>query len=146
MKKFILVLAVSASCIMCKKGEATASGLENTLNSADSTVSASSEKISQVTDQANAALDSANVKIKEFESAKNDVKDKIESTAKIVDSLSEKISSVKLESQAEKKDSAKKEEKIVVHVPAPKVIRETKIVDKDKPKNENYELITVQMK
>jgi hypothetical protein len=140
MKKFILVVAVAASCIMCKKGEATASGLENTLHSADSTVSAASEKISQVNDQANAALDSANVKIKEFESTKNDVKDRIESTSKIVDSLSDKISSVKLETKSAKKDSVKKDEKIVVNVPAPKVIRETKIVYKDKPKKENSEL------
>lgn len=140
MKKFILVVAVAASCIMCKKGEATASGLENALHSADSTVSATSEKISQVNDQANAALDSANVKIKEFESTKNDVKDRIESTSKIVDSLSDKISSVKLETKSVKKDSVKKDEKIVVNVPAPKVIRETKIVYKDKPKKENSEL------
>ncbi|MCJ8154687.1 DUF4349 domain-containing protein [Chryseobacterium sp. SSA4.19] len=140
MKKFLLALTVSVSCIMCKKGEATASGLENTLNSADSTVSAASEKIRQVDDQANAALDSANVRIKEFENIKNDVKDKMESTSKIADSLSDKISSVRLETKAEKKDSVKKSEKIIVNVPAPKVIRETRIVYKDKPKKENNEL------
>jgi hypothetical protein len=122
---------------MCKKGEAAASKLENAVNSADSAVSAASEKINDVHEKANAALDSANVKIKEFENTKNEVKEKIENTSKIVDSLSEKISSVKLET---KKDSAKKEEKIVVNVPAPKVIKETKIIYKDKPKNENYEL------
>ncbi|MDQ0593790.1 hypothetical protein QFZ37_002159 [Chryseobacterium ginsenosidimutans] len=138
MKKFILLVAVSSTFIMCKKGEAAASQLENAVNSADSTLSAASEKINDVHDKANAAFDSANVKIKEFESAKNDVKDKIESTSKMVDSLSEKISSVKLES--EKKDSAKKEQKIVVNVPAPKIIKETKVVYKDKPKQENYEL------
>ncbi|WP_449398857.1 hypothetical protein [Chryseobacterium wanjuense] len=99
-----------------------------------------SKKINDINDKANAALDSANVKIKEFEDTKNDVKDKIENTSKIVDSLSEKISSVKLETKTEKKDSTKKNEKIVVNVPAPKVIKETKIVYKDKPKNENYEL------
>jgi ABC-type Fe3+/spermidine/putrescine transport system ATPase subunit len=122
---------------MCKKGEAAGSKLENAANAADSAVSVASEKINDVNDKANAALDSANVKIKEFEKTGNDVKDKIANTSKIVDSLSEKISSVKLET---KKDSAKKEEKIVVNVPAPKVIKETKIVYKDKPKKENYEL------
>lgn len=137
MKKFILIVAVSSTFIMCKKGEAAASKLENAVNSADSAVSAASEKINDVHEKANAALDSANVKIKEFENTKNEVKEKIENTSKIVDSLSEKISSVKLET---KKDSAKKEEKIVVNVPAPKVIKETKIIYKDKPKNENYEL------
>lgn len=146
MKKFILLVAVSGSFIMCKKGEAAASQMENTLKSADSTVSATSEKISRVSDRANAALDSANVRIKEFEDTKNGVKDRIESTSKMVDSLSEKISSVKLETKAEKKDSAKKDEKIVVNVPAPKVIRETKIVYKDKPRKENYELNVVKNK
>lgn len=140
MRKFILLVAVSSTFIMCKKGEAATSKIEDAVQSADSTISATSEKINDVSEKANAALDSANVKIKDFENAKNEVKDKIESTSKMVDSLSEKISSVKLESKTEKKDSAKKEEKIVVNVPAPKVIKETKIVYKDKPKSENYEL------
>lgn len=146
MKKFILLAAVSGSLIMCKKGEAAASQMEDTLKSADSTVSATSEKISHVGDQANAALDSANVRIKTFEDAKNDVKDGIENTSKMVDSLSEKISSVKLETKAEKKDSSKKDEKIVVNVPAPKVIRETRIVYKDQPRKENYGLTAVKSK
>jgi hypothetical protein len=137
MKKFILLVAVSSTFIMCKKGEAAASKLENAVNSADSAVSVASEKINDAHEKANAAFDSANVKIKEFENTKNEVKEKIENTSKIVDSLSEKISSVKLET---KKDSAKREEKIVVNVPAPKVIKETKIIYKDKPKKENYEL------
>lgn len=126
---------------MCKKGEATASDLENTLQSADSTVSATSEKLNDIGDKANAALDSANVKIKDFENAKNEVKDKIENTSKMVDSLSEKISNVALESKTEKKDSVKKDQKIVVNVPAPKVIRETKVVYKEKLKKEKDELI-----
>ncbi len=136
MKKLILLVAVSSTFIMCKKGEATASQLENAINSADSTVSAASDKINKVSDQANAALDSAGIKIKNFENTK----EKFENTSKIVDSLSDKISSTKLEAQKEKKDSVKKDEKIVVNVPAPKVIKETKIVYKDKPKAENYEL------
>lgn len=140
MKKFILIVAVSGTFIMCKKGEATASQLENAISSADSTISDTSEKISEIDDKANAALDSANVKIKDFQQAGNEIRENIENTSKVVDSLSEKISSVKLESKAEKKDSAKKESKIVVNVPAPKVIKETKIVYKDKPKNENFEL------
>lgn len=125
---------------MCKKGETTASHLENVVNSADSVASAASDKINKASDQANAALDSADIKIKDFENTKEKVKEQFENTSKIVDSLSDKISSVKLESKKEKKDSAKKEEKIVVNVPAPKVIKETKIVYKDKPKSENYEL------
>lgn len=141
MKKFILLVAVSGTFIMCKKGEATSSQLENTISSADSTISDASEKISTIDHEANVALDSANVKIKDFQQAGNEIKDHMESTAKMVDSLSEKISSVKLETKAEKKDSTKKENHIVVNVPAPKVIKETKIVYKNSPKKENPELI-----
>ncbi|KIC64301.1 DUF4349 domain-containing protein [Chryseobacterium taiwanense] len=140
MKKFILLVAVSSTFIMCKKGEATTSHLENAINSADSAVSAASDKINKVSDQANATLDSADIKIKDFENTKEKVKEQFENTSKIVDSLSDKISSTKLEAKTEKKDSVKKEEKIVVNVPVPKVIKETKIVYKDKPKTENYEL------
>ncbi|WEK70004.1 MAG: DUF4349 domain-containing protein [Candidatus Chryseobacterium colombiense] len=140
MKKFILLVALSSTFIMCKKGETTASHLENVVNSADSVASVASDKINKVSDQANAALDSADIKIKDFENTKEKVKEQFGNTSKMVDSLSDKISSVKLESKKEKKDSAKKEEKIVVNVPAPKVIKETKIVYKDKPKSENYEL------
>lgn len=125
---------------MCKKGEAATSQLENTVNSADSTVTQASEKITDINNQANAAIDSANVKIKDFQDAGNEVKENIKNTSKIIDSLSEKISSVKLESKTENKDSAKKEGKIIIQVAAPKVIRETKIVYKNQPKKENDEV------
>lgn len=141
MKKFILLVAVSGTFIMCKKGEASTSELENAISSADSTVFGASEKISEIDEKANAAMDSAHVKIKDFQQAGNEIKENIENTSKVVDSLSERISSVKLESKAEKKDSASKENKIVVNVPAPKVIKETKIVYKNAPKKENSELI-----
>lgn len=141
MKKFILLVAVSGTFIMCKKGEAATSPLENAISSADSTISDVSEKISEIDEKANAAIDSANVKIKDFQQAGNEMTEHIEDTSKMVDSLSEKISSVKLESKAEKKDSARKENKIVINVPAPKVIKETKIVYKNSPKKENPELI-----
>ncbi|WP_346984650.1 DUF4349 domain-containing protein [Chryseobacterium sp. POE27] len=140
MKKFILLVAVSGTFIMCKKGESVSSQLENTVNSADSTVTEVSEKISNMNNQTNAAIDSANVKIKDFQDTGNEVKENIKNTSKIIDSLSEKISSVKLESKSEKKDSANKEGKIIVQVAAPKVIRETKIVYKNQPKKENDEL------
>lgn len=126
---------------MCKKGEAAQSQFEKAVNTADSAATVASETINSVNNSANAVLDSANVKIKEFEDTKNGVKEKIEATSKIVDSLSDKITSTKLESKIEKKDSLnKKSEKIVVNVPAPKIIKETKIIYKDKPKSENYEL------
>ncbi len=140
MKKFILLVAVSSTFIMCKKGEVATSRLEEAVQGADSAVSVASEKINDINDKANAALDSANVKIKEFEDTKNDIKDKIENTSKIVDSLSEKISSVKLATRTEKIDSRNKHDKCVLKLPAAKMIKETKIVYKDKPKNENYEL------
>jgi len=141
MKKFLLLTAVSLTFITCKKGETAQSKIEGVVHSADSTASAMTETANSISNKADAILDSANVRIKDFDDTKEDIQQKIENTAKKVDSLSDKIASVKLESKTEKKDSAeKKSEKIVVNVPAPKVIKETKIVYKDKPKNDSYEL------
>jgi len=141
MKKFILLIAVSSIFIMCKKGEAVQSQIEDAAKSADSVSSAVSETIHSVHENADKILDSANIKIKDFENAKGEIQQNIENTSKIVDSLSTKIASTKLESKIEKKDSAeKKHEKIVVNVPAPKVIKETKIIYKDSPKKDSYEL------
>ncbi|HCA07688.1 DUF4349 domain-containing protein [Chryseobacterium sp.] len=141
MKKFILLVAVSSTFIMCKKAEGTQSKIEETLHAADSTAAAVSETVNSVSNAADKALDSASVRIKDFEDAKGEIQQKIENTSKIVDSLSDKITSTKLESKIKKKDSAeKKTEKIVVNVQAPKVIKETKIVYKDQPKNDSYEL------
>lgn len=143
MKKFILLVALSSTFIMCKKGEAAQSQIEDTLNATDSAVSAANETVNSINHTADKIMDSANVKIKDFEDTKGEIKQKIESTAKMVDSLTDKIASTKLESRIEKKDSAeKKSEKIVVNVPAPKVIKETKIIYKDQPKNDSYELNT----
>ncbi|WP_435524471.1 DUF4349 domain-containing protein [Chryseobacterium indoltheticum] len=130
MKKFIVLVAVSSVFVMCKKGEATQPQLENAISSADSAVANVSEKINSVNNQAEAVFDSASIKIKDFEKTKSEAIQKMEATSKNVDSLSEKISSMKLESKSEKKDSL---HKIVVNVPAPKVIKET-IVYKDRPK------------
>lgn len=137
MKKFILLVAVSSTFVMCKKGEAATSQLENAINSTDSTVSNVSEKINSINHEANAVFDSANIRIKDFEKTKSEAVQRMEITSKSIDSLSEKISNMKLESKLENKDSLKKNtEKIVVNVPAPKIIKETKIIYKDKPKNE----------
>jgi hypothetical protein len=141
MKKFILLIAVSSTFIMCKKTEAAKSQMEDAARSVDSAASGVSETINSVQANADEILDSANIKIKDFENAKGEIQQNIENTSKIVDSLSTKIASTKLESKIEKKDSAeKKHEKIVVNVPAPKVIKETKIIYKDSPKNDSYEL------
>lgn len=141
MKKFILLIAISGSFIACKKGGVSQSKMEETVNSIDSTASVASDAIDNASKIANQALDSASIKIKDIEGTKSDIQDKIESTSKMVDSLSDKIASTKLESKVEKKDSAsKKAEKIVVNVPAPKVIKETKVIYKEKPKNDSYEL------
>lgn len=141
MKKFILLVAVSGTFIMCKKAETTKSQIEDTIHAADSTAAAVNETINSISNTADKVLDSANVRIKDFDDTKGEIQQKIENTSKMVDSLSDKISSIKLESKIEKKDSAeKKAEKIVVNVPAPKVIKETKIVYKDKPQNDAYEL------
>ncbi|KFF03618.1 DUF4349 domain-containing protein [Chryseobacterium luteum] len=141
MKKFILLLAVSGTFIMCKKGETTESRIKDTLHSADSAAAAVNETVNSIGNTTDKVLDSANIRIKDFEDAKGEIQQKMENTSRMVDSLTDKIASTKLESKIEKKDSAeKKTEKIVVNVPAPKVIKETKIIYKDKPKNDSYEL------
>lgn len=142
MKKFILLAVVSGTFIMCgKKGEVSSSKIGEAVQSIDSAAAVATEAIDNANTTASQALDSASIRIKDIENTKNDIQQKIENTSKIVDSLSDKIASTKLESKIEKKDSAtKKSEKIVVNVPAPKVIKETKIIYKEKPKNDSYEL------
>lgn len=141
MKKFILLAAVSGTFIMCKKADATQDRINEAIHSADSAVIVATETIDHVSKTADKVLDSASIKIKDFENTKNDMRQKIEHTSKMVDSLSDKISNTKLESKIEKKDSVeKKSEKIAVKTPAPKIIKETKIIYKDKPKNYSYEL------
>ncbi|UKB85338.1 DUF4349 domain-containing protein [Chryseobacterium sp. MEBOG06] len=138
MKKFILLVALSSTFIMCKKGETK---IHEAIQTADSTAATATQAIDNAGKTAEQVMDSATIKIKDFDNAKNDIQQKIENTSKIVDSLSDKIASVKLETKIEKKDSAsKKAEKIVVNVPAPKIIKETKIIYKDRPRNDSYEL------
>lgn len=140
MKKFILLVTISGAFIACSQ-KGGVSKLEEAANSIDSTAAVASDAIDNASKTASQALDSASIRIKDIEGAKNDIQDKIENTSKMVDSLSEKIASTKLESKVEKKDStAQKSEKIVVNVPAPKVIKETKVIYKEKTKNDNYEL------
>jgi len=141
MKKFILLVAVSGTFIMCKKAEATQDKINEVINKADSATTVATETIDNASKAANQVMDSANIKIKDFENTKSDIQQKIESTSKMVDSISEKIAATKLESKIEKKDSVeKKSEKIAVKAPATKVIKETKIIYKEKPKNDSYEL------
>ncbi|AZB36495.1 DUF4349 domain-containing protein [Chryseobacterium bernardetii] len=142
MKKYILLVAISGAFIACsQKGEVSQSKIEEVIHSADSAATVASEAIDQAGKTADQALDSASIRIKDIEGAKNDIQDKIERTSKMVDSLSNKIASTKLESKIEKKDSAtKKPERTATHVPAPKVIKETKIIYKEKPQNDSYEL------
>ncbi|MDQ0780787.1 DUF4349 domain-containing protein [Chryseobacterium sp. W4I1] len=141
MKKFILLAALSSTFIMCKKGGKAESTIEETVHAADSAATSVSETVNSLSNTADKVFDSANIKIRDLEGTTGEIKEKIENTSKIVDSLTDKIASTKLESKIEKKDSAeKKSEKIVVNVPAPKIIKETKIIYKDKPKNDSYEL------
>ncbi|WP_419495053.1 DUF4349 domain-containing protein [Chryseobacterium bernardetii] len=142
MKKYILLVTISGAFIACsQKGEVSQSKIEEVIHSADSAATVASEAIDQAGKTADQALDSASIRIKDIEGAKNDIQDKIERTSKMVDSLSNKIASTKLESKIEKKDSAtKKPERTATHVPGPKVIKETKIIYKEKPQNDSYEL------
>ncbi|RLJ31842.1 uncharacterized protein DUF4349 [Chryseobacterium sp. 7] len=141
MKKFVLLVAVSGTFIMCKKADAAQDKINDAIHTADSAATVATETIGNASKTADKVLDSASIKIKDFENTKNDIQQKIEHTSKMVDSISDKIANTKLESKIEKKDSAeKKSEKIAAKVLAPKVIKETKIIYKDKPKNDSYEL------
>lgn len=140
MKNYILLLAAATTFTMCKKGEATTSSLDKSLNSVDSTATVISDKAKNINNEAEAIFDSASIKIKDFEKTNSGITEKMESTSKTIDSISDKIANMKLESKIEKKDSLNKNsEKIVVNVQAPKIIKETKVIYKDKPKNDNYE-------
>lgn len=140
MKKYILLIALSTSFIACKKSEATQSQLKEAVQSVDSSVVAASEGINKMANTADAVFDSANVKIKEFDQAQSNLKETIEATSKSVESLSQQITSTRLESKKEKKDSTeKKAEKMVINVPSPKIIRETRVVYKDKNNKANEE-------
>ncbi|MGE8554451.1 MAG: DUF4349 domain-containing protein [Chryseobacterium jejuense] len=142
MKKFILLITISGAFIACsQKGEVSKSKIEETVNSIDSAATVASDAVDNASKTATQALDSASIRIKDIEGAKNDIQEKIESTSKMVDSLSDKIASTKLESKVEKMDSiVKKSEKVATTVPTPKVIKETKIIYKEKPNNDSYEL------
>ncbi|WP_307446350.1 MULTISPECIES: DUF4349 domain-containing protein [Chryseobacterium] len=144
MKKFLLSAAVACTCIMCKKAEGT-SQWENTAATADSTVSDISHTIQNIHDEDRTVADSAGIRIKELDDTGHEIRKKIETQSKSIDSLTESIASVKLESAPGKKDSAEnnKEEKIVVNVQAPKVIRETKVIYKNQPKKQPIEKAAV---
>lgn len=123
---------------MCKKSETTQSSLKESIKSADSTLSSVNEKIHDINNATGAVFDSAHVKIKEFDNTKNVINEKIEATTKSINSLSDKIASTKLESKPNQKDSVqKKPEKIIVHVPSSKIIKETKVIYKNEPKKES---------
>lgn len=140
MKKFILLVAISSTFIMCKKGDTVQSQIEKTIQAADSTATTATEAVDNANNIISTTLDSAHIKIKDFENTKNDIQQKIEHTSKVIDSLSDKIAATKLKSKVEKDSAVKKSEKIIVNVPAPKVIKETKVIYKEKPRNDSYEL------
>lgn len=140
MKKLLLSAAIACTCIMCKKAEGT-SPWENSVSTADSAVSDAANTIKSVQKETGAIADSAGIRIRELDETSHEIREKIETQSKSVDSLAGKIASVKLESANAKGDSTekKKEEKIVVNVQAPKVIRETKVIYKNQPKKEPVE-------
>ncbi len=108
MKKFVLLVAISSTFIMCQKQTAK---FEEVSNSIDSASAVATDAIDHASKTADMALDSASIKIKDFENTKNDIQEKIETTSKMVDSLSDKITSTKLESKIEKKIQRKKKRK-----------------------------------
>lgn len=136
MKKYIFLLGAAGIFTMCKKGEASTSLSQNPTSHADSMAVRVEDRASEIAQDTEAVFDSASIRVKDFDRNKNNITDKIESTSKSIDSLSDQIAHMKLESKIEKIDSIPKHpEKIVINVPAPKIIKETKVVYKEHPKN-----------
>lgn len=132
MKKLVLIASVMFVVTSCNKSD-----VSDAQSKLDSTSTVVNEKIDAVSDIANSVLDSSQVRIKDIQGIGEDAQKTIEETKKMVDSVSEKLSNIKLESKI-KTDSAKKEiPQVIVNVPTPKVVKETKIVYKDHPKAES---------
>lgn len=145
MKKYILTFAIISSIISCKKGEVSQAKIDEVFSKTDSTISKVGDKISETHENAEEVLDSAQFKIKNFENDSKEVKEKLESTYKSIDSLSQKIANTKLESKIDtKKDSSNK--KNIKEVASPKIVKETKIIYKEAPKKDNYETTASQNK
>nr|WP_314497239.1 DUF4349 domain-containing protein [uncultured Chryseobacterium sp.] len=143
MKKYLLLLTAAGIFTMCKKGDASTSTAQNPVNPADSNAVNVEDKANETAQDAGVVFDSAAIRIKNFDKTSNEVTEKIESTSRSVDSLSDKIAHMRLESKIEKKDSLQKNsEKIIVNVAAPKVIRETKVIYKDKPKSNHQSVVS----
>ncbi|WP_419868243.1 DUF4349 domain-containing protein [Chryseobacterium sp. CT-SW4] len=138
MKKFIFLLMASGSFIMCKKGETVQSHIDNAVKKIDSVASESKEAANTIDNAAQAILDSSSIKIKDFNDKKEEIKEKFETTSKLVDSLKDKISSVKLESQTKIKDSSAVQSK--KNNTAPQVVKETQIIYREKPEKKDPEL------
>ncbi|QQV01438.1 MULTISPECIES: DUF4349 domain-containing protein [Chryseobacterium] len=137
MKKTIITIMVCSTFIMCKKGESVNLSSERITQPIDSTVTDVNSKVNDIQQESKAVFDSANIKIKELDKTKSKAMHTIEETAKSIDSLSEKISSLNLGLLSKKDSSENKNDKITSNIPAPKVIKETRIVYKteSKPKN-----------
>ncbi len=128
MKKLVLVASIAILVTSCKKSEMTE--MQKTL---DSTSTVLNDQMDAASAIANATLDSSQIRLKELKEIGDDAQKTINDTKKIVDSVTEKLSDVKLESKM-KTDSIKENQpQVVVNVPAPKVVKETKVVYKDRP-------------
>ncbi len=137
MKKTIITIMVCSTFIMCKKGESVNLSSERITQPIDSTVADVNSQVNDIQQESKAVFDSANIKIKELHKTKSKAMHTIEETAKSIDSLSEKISSLNLGLLSKKDSSENKNDKITSNIPAPKVIKETRIVYKTESKSKN---------
>ncbi|WP_407402707.1 DUF4349 domain-containing protein [Chryseobacterium sp.] len=142
MKKYIVLIAVASSLIMCKKGEATSSEFKDLVSSADSVIANSSSTVNDMSNEANAILDSASIKIKDYQKTGIAIKEEIEKTGKNLDSLSQEFAKAKINSNNDDKDTlVHKDKQVVVNVAAPKVIKETKVIYQDREATKKREVI-----
>lgn len=143
MKKAILLIAIASSFIACKKGEISNNKIDEIYSNTDSIASEISNTIENEKLNTEKVLDSSQIKIKDFDGVNDELKSKIDATQKTIDSVSQKITNTKLESKTDGKNDSIKS-KTATKNTKPKVIKETKIVYKEKPQQKNYELLNNQ--
>lgn len=142
MKKYIVLIAVASSLIMCKKGEATSSEFKDLVSSTDSVIANSSSTVNDMSNEANAVLDSASIKIKDYQKTGIAIKEEIEKAGKNLDSLSQEFAKANINSNNDDKDTlVHKDKQVVVNVAAPKVIKETKVIYQDREATKKREVI-----
>ncbi|MCD9855707.1 DUF4349 domain-containing protein [Epilithonimonas sp. JDS] len=146
MKKLILTAVILSTLTMCKKSELEQAN--NTIASADSLVDNISESVAKFDSTANTIVDSVNLKAKDLIKNKEEIEKAFENNKNKIDSIGENVEKFKKEIEDKKissnmdsiKNSIKKE------IPKPKKETVTKIIYKEKPKQNDQPKVASMMK